>query len=74
MRVRVLLLNDRIDLRWILRADGWTLESGGPDSVVAAHPNAADASAIRGRLFRLGLLTSHGVRIEFLPSLATQQM
>jgi hypothetical protein len=66
MRVRFLPLDDRVDLRRILRADGWTLETGRPGSVVAAPPNAVDASSVRVRLLRLGLLMSTGVRIEFL--------
>ena len=66
MRVRFQPLREWGDLRRVLRADGWVLEGEPPAAVVAEHPNATDQPAARGRLHRLGLLTSGGVRIEFL--------
>jgi hypothetical protein len=68
MRVSFQLFRGRFDLRRILQADGWLLESGRGDAFLAGHPGVADEAAARGRLARLGLLTSPGLRIEFLPA------
>jgi hypothetical protein len=66
MRISFEPLSGRLDLRQVLRADGWTLEGDLRESLVAEHPDATDATTARGRLHRLGLLTSNRLRIEFL--------
>jgi hypothetical protein len=66
MRVRFQPLCEWGDLRGVLRADGWTLGGGQKDVIVAAHRDVLDEAAARGRLHRLGLLTSSLLRIEFL--------
>jgi len=55
------------ELRQVLRSDGWVLEGSEQGAVVAEHPDLPDERAARCRLHRLGLLTSAGLRIEFLP-------
>jgi hypothetical protein len=67
MRIRFKILRARVSLPRILRSDGWALEGGRQDAVVTTHPDAAYAPTARSRLFRLGLLISCCVRIEFLP-------
>jgi hypothetical protein len=59
-------LRGRVELRRILEADGWTLEAGWDDTLLAEHPAVADEAAARSRLHHLGLLTSGRLRIEFL--------
>jgi hypothetical protein len=68
--VRVLFqpFRGRVDLGPLLQADGWTLEAGRGDAVVAEHSGLADEAAARSRLDRLGLLTSGQLRIDFLPA------
>jgi hypothetical protein len=67
MRVRFQVLQEtRVDLRRVLRSDGWVLD-GRQGDIVAVHPDDYDASAVRARLLRLGLLTIWCVRIEFWP-------
>jgi hypothetical protein len=68
MRVRFQVMQARVDLWRVLRSDGWALERGWRDDIVAAHPDAADEPAARARLLRLGLLISRVVRIEFMPT------
>jgi hypothetical protein len=60
-------LRRAVELRLLLQADGWTLEGGGGDTFLAEHPDVADQATARCRLDRLGLLTSSGLRIDFLP-------
>ena len=73
MRVLFQPLRRRFELGRILRADGWTLEAGRDDAVLAEHPGLADEADARSRLDHLGLLTSSGLRIDFLPGIARQQ-
>ena len=68
MRVLIRPLGTGRDLGRVLRADGWTLEGLPDEAILAGHPRVADAGAARVRLHHLGLLTSAGVRIEFLPA------
>src|SRR5262245_11060313 len=68
MRVLFQPLRECPDLRTVLRADGWSLEGARNDAVLAEHPGVADEDAARSRLHRLDLLTSAGLRIEFLPA------
>ena len=71
MRILFQPLRECPDLRTVLRADGWSLEGARDDAVLAEHPGVADEDAARSRLHRLDLLTSAGLRIEFLPGLAS---
>jgi hypothetical protein len=68
MRVLIRPLGACRDPGRVLRADGWSLEGLPGEAVLAGHPRVADEEAARARLNRLGLLTSAGVRIEFLPA------
>jgi hypothetical protein len=72
MRVRFQPLQTWVNLQRVLRADGWHFEGDSQDVVIAEHPNVADESAVRKRLGRLGLLTSVGLRIEFLPAVGSR--
>jgi hypothetical protein len=49
-----------------LHDDGWTVEKGGDQSLFARHPEVVDEVDARGRLGKLGWLTSGSLRIEFL--------
>ena len=68
MRVLFRPLGACRDLGRVLRADGWSLEGLPGEAMLARHPRVADEEAARGRLHHLGLLTSAGVRIEFMPA------
>jgi hypothetical protein len=72
MRVLFQPFRGHIELRGVLRADGWTLEDWRDDTFLAMHPGVADEVTARGRLHRLGLLISQGLRIEFLPAVTRQ--
>jgi hypothetical protein len=65
MRVSFQPLHQQSELRRLLRADGWMLE-GDLDALIGEHPDATDQPSARSRLHRLGLLTSRGLRIEFM--------
>jgi hypothetical protein len=66
MRILFQSFPEWIHLGRILRADGWVLEAGRHDGIVAEHPHVPDEAAARSRLDRLGLLTARRLRIEFL--------
>jgi hypothetical protein len=65
MRVYFQPFRGGVALRQVLQADGWLLE-GGDDAFLAGHPGVTDEPTARSRLYRLGLLTSSGLRIEFV--------
>jgi hypothetical protein len=65
MHVHIHPLRPSPNLPTIFREDGWTLEAEQNGDLRARHPQAPDESTARGRLFRLGLLTSCSLRIEF---------
>jgi hypothetical protein len=52
------------DLSRLLRRDGWLLDRH-RHAFSASHPEVPDETAARTRLYRLGILTSPAVRIEF---------
>jgi hypothetical protein len=52
-------------LREALLSDGWGLEEKAAGAFLAEHPEAQDEPAVRRRLWRLGLLTSRSLCIEF---------
>jgi hypothetical protein len=68
MRVVFQPFRRHVKLKQILQADGWTLDAGRDNTVLAKHPSVADEAAARSRLHRLGLLTSGQLRIDFLPA------
>jgi hypothetical protein len=72
MRVLFQPFRGHVELKRILQTDGWTLESGQDDAVLAEHAGVTDEAAARSRLDRLGLLTSGRLRIVFLPAVARQ--
>jgi hypothetical protein len=49
----------------VLREHGWDVAQESADELVATHPEVKDQPAARARLWRLGLLTSPRLRIEF---------
>jgi hypothetical protein len=49
-----------------LHKDGWELERGSGEAYFAWHPQVIDEGAARARLYRLGLLTSNALYIEFI--------
>jgi hypothetical protein len=51
----------------VLYNDGWWLSPGQTHGYHVGHPAVSDEEAARSRLFRLGLLTSSLVRIDFPP-------
>jgi hypothetical protein len=61
-------------LRWsrrfraILVDDGWVISTEkSQDELDATHPEVGDQDAARIRLYRLGLLISHSLHIDFFP-------
>ena len=64
MNVRIEVLRRGMDLPRILQNDGWVI---GHNRMVlsATHPDVASESDARLRLYRLGILTSRLVRIDF---------
>src|SRR5262249_9051840 len=66
MRVLFQSLRECPELRRILQTDGWKLEGVPNDALLGEHPAVSDEEAARGRLHRLGLLTSGRFRIQFL--------
>jgi hypothetical protein len=63
MNVRFEVLHGGMDLRRLLREDGWVIENR-PD-LSASHPEVTTESDARRRLSRLGILTSPALRIAF---------
>jgi hypothetical protein len=74
-RERAMPLNVHISLlrcpglfRAILVEDGWAISTAGSENELdATHPEVGDQDAARIRLYRLGLLISHWLRIDFFP-------
>jgi hypothetical protein len=67
MVVHIHVLRGPHEVARALRQDGWTLDEATPISFEATHPRVDDQAAARARLYRLGLLTSSRLRIEFAP-------
>jgi hypothetical protein len=65
MHVHIHPLRLSPNLPTIFREDGWTLEAEQNGDLRVRHSQAPDERAARGRLCRLGLLTSCSLRIEF---------
>jgi hypothetical protein len=65
MDVYIELLRGGIDVRALLRDDGWRLLEKGTDLLTAQHPQVSDQEDARDRLLQVGLLTSGEVRIAF---------
>jgi hypothetical protein len=65
MKVHVSSLRVSDDCRETLRKDGWILAADGIMALYASHPEVRDEPGARFRLYRLGLLTSAALRIEF---------
>jgi hypothetical protein len=64
--INVLRLADAIEET--LQGDGWAVAAvDGTEMLVATHPRVRNEGAARSRLFRLGMLTSGSLRIEFRP-------
>jgi hypothetical protein len=57
----------RLKIRAILQHDGWKVHLTPGRSLVAEHAEVHDGASARHRLYRVGLLTSSAVRIDFLP-------
>ena len=67
MIVHVELLGQAQAVRDLLLADGWEVEAGPEHSLLLTHRDVPDEEAARGRLDRLGLLTSPSLRVDFGP-------
>ena len=66
MNVHISFLRCSGDFRAILVKDGWAiLTAESRDELDATHPEVGDQDAARIRLYRLGLLVSHWLRIDF---------
>ena len=68
MKLQLRFLSQRGRLQETLHNDGWQLEHARDEAVYARHPQVADEGAARTRLYRLGLLTSGALYIEFIKS------
>ena len=67
MQTRIDFLRTPGQLEQILRKDGWQLQAGSETVRNFKHPDVPDQDAARTRLYRLGLLTSGAVRVDFGP-------
>jgi hypothetical protein len=65
MHLHIQLLRDRNGVRRGLCRDGWDCEDRRDGAVIARHLSVTDGVDARGRLHRLGLLTSASLRIDF---------
>ena len=65
MEVYIELLRGGIDVKALLREQGWRLDEQGADRLLAKHAEVNDQEVARDRLLQAGLLTSAEVRIEF---------
>jgi hypothetical protein len=65
MMVHFELLRHAAEVHETLRNNGWRIDSIHRNSVSASHPEARDQATARGRLHKMGLLTSRCVRISF---------
>jgi hypothetical protein len=65
MEVYIELLRGGIDVKALLREQGWRLDEQGADRLLAKHAEVNDQAVARDRLLQAGLLTSAEVRIEF---------
>jgi hypothetical protein len=65
MKVHFRFLRHAGELQQELRNDGWKLERDRDDFLLGRHPEVSDERAARSRLYRLGLLTSRSLCIEF---------
>jgi hypothetical protein len=65
MRLHLRFLRQAGKLQAAFRNDGWELEREKDETLQARHPEVTDESAARTRLYRLGLLTSSSLSIEF---------
>jgi hypothetical protein len=66
MELRIQLLHQAQAVKDCLERDGWNLAAGAGPSLSACHPQVATEGDARQRLHALGLLTSAGLRVEFL--------
>jgi hypothetical protein len=69
VRIQPLTNAERVEAR--LQQDGWRLDNE-ESHLTAYHPQVRDEQDARGRLCRLGLLTSPVLRIEFFVALQKQ--
>ncbi len=65
MNVHIEVIRPTRHLRATLLSDGWKVESERQDDLWVSHLQVADEGGARGRLNRLGLLTSSSLRIDF---------
>jgi hypothetical protein len=68
MNVHISFLRFPGKFRAILEEDGWVISTAESENELdATHPAVGDQDAARIRLYRLGLLISHWLRIDFFP-------
>jgi hypothetical protein len=65
MDVFIELLRSGIEVKELLRQQGWRLDEQGADRLLAKHEEVNDQEVARDRLLQAGLLTSPTVRINF---------
>jgi hypothetical protein len=65
MKVHLRFLRRAGELQEAFHNDGWQMERGADESLLARHPQVPDEEAARSRLYRLGVLTSRCLSIEF---------
>ena len=74
MYVHIEILHDRESVRRLLKHDRWQVDpAGGEEIFLARHSTITDEASARYRLNESGLLTSRVLRIEFFPSIRTDQ-
>jgi hypothetical protein len=59
------MLHHSDEIRDILQRDGWVIEKDQGDEIQVIHRHVGNEAAARNRLFRLGLLTTPSMRINF---------
>ena len=68
LNVHISILRWSVNFSAILLKDGWAiLAAESRDELDATHPEVGDQKAARIRLYRLGLLLSRSLRIDFFP-------
>ena len=74
MNVHISVLRCPGHFQAILQEDGWAISTAkGENELDATHPAVGDQDAARIRLYRLELLISHWLRIDFFPRAATAE-
>jgi hypothetical protein len=68
VKVDIRVIRPTETLLGLLLRDGWMMEAGEGPGFCVSHPQVGNEAEARGRLDRLGLLTSGRLVIAFRPS------